>query len=813
MTALWQDVRYALRTLASQPGFTAVIVLTLAVGIGANSAIFSVVNTVLLEPLPYADSDRLMQLGREMPIGRSDAVSASQFLFWKDNNRSFMQMASYDGQGGGINLVDGDVPERIASIRVSSSFFEVLSARAQLGRTFTEADGVEGAAKVAIISDGLWRRRFGEDASIIGRVLRLSGVDRTLVGVMEPGFDFNTHADIWTPLTLTFEAQDRSAVYYTIARLLPGITRDAAQADMDGVCERLRAEFPDTVAGRERIFVRPHLDQVVGRVRPALFVLLGAVGLVLLIACANVASLLLARSTGRRREIALRATLGAGRFRIVRQLLTESAVLAALGGVIGLLLCHWGMDLLLLFKPSNLPRLETIQVDPTVLVFTLAVTVLSVILFGLFPALQATMVDLHQSLKGDTARAGGGTHRRRVRSILVVSEIALALVLLTGAALLLDSFRRVTRLDPGYEYDKVLTMKMSFAGVQDFTTAKFTQLGNRVVERLEATPGIEAAATISTLPLEHGLMNIFNVAGSTDAQGEPTRGRAQWRLISPNYFRVMGIPLLRGRVFSEHDTADSAPVILINDALARKYFPGQDPVGQVLMSNDPGSDAPPDRIVGVVGDVREIALDRPATPTIFSPAAQAPDGVTAFVANVLPTCWVVRTGGDPLAYSSTVRHVILDVDREQPVSNIRSMGQVMSTSIARRRFNAILLTVFAVQALVLAVVGIYGVMSYSVLQRTQEIGVRMALGAQRGRVLQLVLRQGLVLTVAGVAIGLGISAATSRLLSRQLFEVTPNDPGTMVGVSLLIASVAVLSCYVPARRATKVDPMVALRHE
>jgi len=811
MNATGQDLRYAIRTMGKNPGFSAVALIVLALGIGANSALFSVVNSVLLEPLPYPEPDRLMQIGRELPMGRSSAVSITQFVFYRDNSHTFENMATHDGQGAGINLVEGDRPESIPSIRVSSEFFGVLGANPQIGRDFAPADCEPGAEKVAIIGDGLWRRRFGADPSIIGRALRLSGKSYTVVGVMARGFDFKTHAEIWTPLTLVADAADRSAVYYIVARAKPGVTVATAQSDMDAVVGQFRSVYPDLLDEQERPFVGTLLDQVVGSTRTALLILLGAVGLVLLIACANVANLLLARATGRRREIALRAALGAGRMRIVRQLLTESALLALIGGVLGLLVARGSMALLLAMRPSNLPRLDVIRVDGAVLGFTLGVALLTGVLFGLFPAIQASRLNLHEALKEGTNRGSVGGRQGRARAALVVSEIALALVLLTGAGLLVDSFLRVVRLDPGYDYEQVLTAKMSLAGKPDLTTETFNNLVQQVVERLEASPGIEAAATISTLPLEHGLMTFFRIAGRSEPDSEANQGRAQWRLISPDYFLAMGIPLIRGRAFDHHDASDAAPVVIVNQALARRYFPDQDPVGQEFLGASP--DDPPTRIVGVVGDVREITLDRPPTPTVFAPAAQAPDGITAFLANVMPTCWVVRTQGDPASFGNVLQREVLEVDPEQPLSNIRSMGQIMSTDVARRQFNTLLLTVFAGLALLLASVGIYGVMSYSVAQRTQEIGVRMALGAARTQTLGMILGQGMKLAALGVAIGVAGAFGLTRFMESMLFEVSATDPRTFVVTALALLLAAAAACLIPAARATRVDPLVALRND
>ncbi len=806
-----QDARQAVRLMMKNRGFTAVALAVLALGIGANTALFSVLNAVLIKPLPYTEPDRLVQLGRELSIGRSNAVSPSQFLYWSEHNRSFSAMATYEGRGGGLNLVEGDRPERVASLGVSPGFFGVLGVAPQVGRDFLPEDGIEGAPKAVMISDGLWRRRFGGDAAVIGRPIRLSGEQRTVIGVMARGFDFINHADVWTPLALTFDPQDAAAVYYVVGRLQPEASLATAQTEMAAVAAALAGEHPALMREGEGVFAQPYLNQLVGTLRPALLMLLGAVALVLLIASANVANLLLARATERRREMALRTSLGASRGRIVRQLLAESLLLALLGGGLGLLVARAGVGLLIQFNPTNLPRLDIIEIDGPVVAFTIAIAVVTGVLFGLVPALQASKIDLQEALKEGSAGAGTGVGRGRARGALVVSEMALALVLLVGATLLLDSFSRVTSLDPGYDYQQVLTLKMSPGETEGLTTAKLTRFVAQAAERLEAQPGIEAAATISTLPLEHGLMSRFNVEGRDQPDSTEQEGRAQWRLISPDYFRAMDIPMLRGRTFNEHDTAETPPVIIINEALAERYFPDEDPIGKGLLTGGP--EDPPERIIAVVGDISELALDRPPVPTIFAAATQASDGTTAFLANLFPTSWVIRTAGDPASYGPAVRSTILALDPEQPVSNLRPLAELMSTSIATRQLSTLLLTLFAGLALVLAVVGIYGVMSYAVAQRTQEIGIRQALGATGGATLRLILGQGLRLALIGIVLGILAALGLSRLLLALLFETTATDPKTFAAASLALLLAATAACLVPALRATRVDPLVALRNE
>ncbi len=813
-----RDLRHALRSMTKNRGFTAVAVTVLALGIGANTALFSVLDRVLLDPLPYAQPEELLQIGRQLPAGQSNAVTISQYLYWREHNGCFSDMALYEGRGGGLNLVPGELaagdrPERVASLGVSPSFFRVLGVPPQVGRDFTEADGEPGAAKVAMISDGLWRRRFAADPAIVGRPIRLSGEEHTVVGVMANGFDFINHADVWTPLHLEFNPQGGAAVYYTLARLHPDRSVDAARSEMAAIAESLRAEHPQLLRDGVSIFVRPYLDQLVGNVRPALLMLLGAVGLVLLIACANVANLLLARARGRRREIAVRASLGASRMQLLRQLLVESLVLALTGGALGLLLARAGMGVLVRWTPSGLPRLDGIEIDVLVIGFTFAVTLLTGILFGLIPAWHGSKADLQAALK---SAQGTGGQRSRGRGALVVAEVALALVLLVGALLLVQSFLKVTALDPGYDYEQILTFKMSptperQGETASLTTSQVTRFTERAVERLLQNPGIEAAATVSMLPLEHGLMYIFDVEGREPADAATRQGRGQWRQISADYFHTMGIPLLRGRTFDSHDSLDAPTVVVVNEALAEQYFPDENPIGRRLLTGPPGSDTPPDLIVGVVGDVSELALDRPPTPTVFTADTQASDGTTGFLADLFPTAWVVRTSGNPASYGPLVRREILALNPEQPISDLRTMADLMAGNLAARRFSTLLLGLFAALALALAVVGIYGVMSYTVAQRTHEIGIRQALGADAGATLRLILHQGLRLAGYGIVLGLLAALGLSRLIQAMLFDTAPTSLSAFATAALAILVAAVFACLIPARRATRVDPLVALR--
>ncbi len=812
MGTLRQDLRYALRVLVRSPGFTAVAVLALALGIGANSAIFTIVNSVLLRPLPYPESERLLLAVRKYPRGHTATISIPKFDYWRRHNRVFENLTVFDVVGAGYNLSDGGEPERLRGVRVSAEFFQVVGVSPALGRGFLAEDDRPGNPHVVVINHGLWKRRFGGEAGVIGKTLTLGGEGYTVVGVMPAGFQFYPEADIWTPLQPVVKSTDVSNYLICLGRLKPGMTRERAELEMQGVARQLRQDNPRLMGETESIGLNSLHEELVGDVRPALLVLLGAVGCVLLIACANVANLLLARAAARNKEIAIRVALGAGRFRLIRQLLTESALLALAGGGVGLLLGFWGLKLLLASSPAKIPMV-VIGMDVRVLGFTLAVALLTGVLFGLAPALNASRPDLNETLKEGTSRSTVGLGRRRLRGLLVVGEIALALVLVVGAALLIESFVRLRNVHPGFDPRNVVTMQMSLTGPKYADTARVDGFYRQVLQRVETLPGVEAAATVTNLPFEQGPDMPFNIEGRADTDDNPG---AQWRAITPDYFRVMKIPLLRGRYFTLGDTGQSAPVIIINQALARRFWGDKDPIGQrITVGRVMGKELAesPRQIVGVVGDVKEFSLDKPAPLAMFVPASQVLPSVNALLNRLLPTTWVVRTAGEPLSVANSVKREILAVDRQQPVANIRTMEQVFSESIARQSFNMLLLGVFAGLALLLAAVGIYGVMAYSVSQRTHEIGIRIALGAGRGEVARMVVGQGMVLALSGVLIGLAAAFGLTRLLASLLFGVRPTEPSTFVGVSVLLAAVALVASYIPARRAMKVDPMVALRYE
>jgi len=811
MATLIQEVRYAGRTLMKNPGFTAVAVLALALGIGANSAIFTLINSVLLRPLPYPESDRLMVVMRRSRQGASPSVSIPKFDYWKKNNRVFEKVTVNDIAGAGYSLTGEGDPERVRGIRVSAEFFQVLGVSPAMGRGFLpEEDRPEGG-RVVVISHGLWQRRFGGDRALIGKALTLGGESYTVVGVMPPRFQFPIESDLWTPLRPVVKSTDLANYLLCVARLKPGVRPEQAQSDMDRLALQLRQENPRLMFDGEGVRLTSFHEMLVGDVRPSLLVLLGAVGCVLLIACANVANLLLARAATRNKEIAIRMALGAGRARLLRQLLTESALLALAGGAVGVLLGFWGLKVLLALSPARIPLVE-IGMDARALGFSLALSLLTGLMFGLVPALHASSPRLSETLKEGTTRATSGSRRTRLRSLLVVGEMALALVLVIGAALMIESFVRLRNVPPGFDPHNVLTMQMSLAGPRFAATSQVDSFMRQALQRIETLPGVVAAATVTNLPLEQGPDLPFDIEGRPEAEG----GGAQWRAITPNYFRVMKIPLLRGRSFTEGETGQSAPVVIVNEAFAKRYFPKQDPIGERLTLGrimGPEFRDATRQIIGVVGDVKEVGLDRPTPPTMFFPCAQVVSAVAAIINRLLPTTWVVRTATEPLSMAPVVRREILAVDRQQPVANIRTMEQVFADSIARQNFNMLLLGVFAGLALLLAAVGIYGVMAYSVSQRTHEIGIRMALGAVRSQMARMVVGQGMVLALAGVLIGLAAAFGLTRLMASLLFGVRPANPVTFAGVSLLLTLVALVASYLPARRAMKVDPIVALRHE
>ena len=818
MGTLAQDLRHTLRLLRNSPGFTSIAICALALGIGANTAIFTVVNSVLLKPLPYPDADRIVRLARKYRSGNSPSTSIPKYTRWKQDNQVFEAVAAYDFAGPGVNLAGSDRPEQVKGIHVSAEYFHVFGVVPILGRGFTPQEDRPGGPRVAVISHGLWQRRFGGDAQLVGKVVNLSGDLYTVVGILPSEFVSYPPADVLMPLQADPDTRNFGHYLFTAARLKPGITVETAQANMNVIAEQTRRAFPKWMGREEGIAVIPLQAALTGDVRPALLILLGAVGVVLLIACANVANLLLARAATRQREIAVRAALGAERGRIIRQLLTESTVLAAAGAVLGFLLGVGGVRALLALAPGNVPRTAELEaafaLDPAVLAFTVLVAIATVVVSGLYPALQISKPDLNSALKESSSRSGSSLRQTRARSVLVASETALALLLLVGAVLLIRSFVSLRGVDSGFDGKNVLTMNLSLAGGKYATTVPVENLFRGIVQRVEALPGVSAAAPTIALPLEGGPDLPFIIEGRPLGSGQ-FHGDSDIRTVGSKYFAVFRIPLRRGRLLEDRDTSHAGPVAVINETMARRFWPKQDPIGARITLGaglGPEFTEAPRTIVGVVGDVRENGLGREPRPMVYYPLGQATDGLMKLIGAVAPMNFVVRTNGNPFSLSDAIQREILAVDR-LPVARVRSMEQVTINSTARQNFNMLLLSVFAAIALLLAAIGIYGLMTYAVQQRTQEIGIRMALGASGAGMVRMVLAQGLKWTAAGVIAGLAAAYGLTRLMETLLFGVKPADPVTFVAVPLVLTVVALVANYIPARRATKVDPLHALRYE
>jgi predicted permease len=814
MAALRQEIRHSLRVLAKAPSFSLVAILALALGIGANTAIFTVIHTVLLKPLPYPEPDRMVRVMRGYPRGSSDSTSIPKYMAWKRHSQIFEALAAYDFAGPGLNLA-GDRPEQIKGIHVSAEFFRVFAAAPQIGRTFTADEDQPHGPAVAVLNHGLWKRRFGGDPGLIGKPIKLNDELFTIVGVMRQDFESYPPADVWLPLQADPNSDNQGHYLLVAGRLKPGVTVESAQAHMKVVAEQARNELGRWMNKDESIRVDALQEALTGNIRTALFILLGAVGLVLLTACANVANLLLARAAGRQREIAVRVAIGAGRWRLVRQLLIESVLLAVAGGALGLVLGWWGLRALLALMPGELPRAAEISLDPIVLAFTVGVSLVTALLFGLFPALQITKPDLASTLKESSSRSGTGLRHNRARSLLVITETALAVVLLIGAALLIRSFSLLRNTDPGFDTHNVLTMKLSLAGSKYSKTAAVENLFIQAVQRIEALPGVRAAAPSIAVPLELGPDMPITIEGRPLADG-PYHGGADYRNVGSRYFDVLGIKLRRGRLFDDRDNSSGARVAIINEAMAKRYWPKQDPVGQRIVIGrglGPQFEDPPRQIIGVVSDVREQSLEREPAPVMYIPVGQTPDGMTALGMAVLPMSLLIKTAGPPHSVLAAAQREIQAVDGQLAIAKPRSMEQVIGDSTARQTFNMTLLGVFAGIAVLLAAIGIYGLMAYSVEQRTQEIGIRMALGAKQPQMVRLIVSQGAKLAIAGVAVGVAGAYGLTRLLASLLYGIKPGDPGTFAGAALLLASIAVLAAYLPARRVTKVDPVVALRYE
>ena len=808
MRTLIQDLRYGLRLLARSPGFTAIALLTLTLGIGATAAIFSVVDAVLLRALPYREPQRLVSVfedagARGFP---RNTPAPANYADWKAQAHVFEDVAAVADRVFSLTGSGSD-PDEVLGAGVTGNLFSVLGAKPALGRAFLPEEDRPGAAHVAVLSHGLWKRRFGADPGLVGREIMMNGEKRIVIGVMPPGFSYPSRdTEIWTPIALTPEQLgDRGSHYlHVVARLRPAVTLAEANAELQVLCNRLARAYPDTNAGISRFYAEPLHDTYTRDARTALLVLMAAVACILLIACANIANLLLSRATGRQREIAVRTALGAARARIVRQMLTESALLAAGGGALGILLAAWCFNFLKNLIPVDLSRSVTLALDVRVLAFAVAIALASSFLFGMAPALQVSKIELNEVLK-EGGRGSAGSRRRIFRSLLVVGEVALSLILLVGSGLLIESFGHLRGLDPGFRADHVLTLRLYDAlKYHDFT--KRSAFFDRVLERVAALPGVKVAGFTSALPLTwDGGTNSFTTEGMP---ADPTVSYdANNRVVTPGYFEAMRIPLRRGRLFDKGDGPNAAPVVLINETMARKFWPRQDPIGKRIKFGDPQDKTPWCRIVGVVGDVRQMRLNEPPRQEMYYPYWQAKDNWMA------PRDLTIRTSGDPLRLAGAMRQAVWSIDRDQPISYVMTLDDLLDEEVSERRVQAALLGGLAGLALILACVGIYGVLSYLVTQRTREIGVRVALGADAADVFRTVAGQGMTLAGLGIAAGLAGALALSRLLGSLLFGVNATDPLTYLGAVAVFGAVALLACYFPARRAARVDPLVALRYE
>ncbi|MGB7922683.1 MAG: ABC transporter permease [Pyrinomonadaceae bacterium] len=806
LETMWQDLRYGMRVLAKSPVFTTVAVMSLALGIGANTAIFSVVNGLLLRPLPYPDSERITHVWHTPPqesFPGMDRFSASpaNYLDWKSQSNSFEQMAAY--QGAGFSMSAGDNPVPVTAAAVSADFFTVLRSNASQGRTFLPEEEQPGRNQVVVVSHELWQRAFGGNPNLIGQSLTLDSQSYTVIGIMPAGFKFLHGAELWVPLAWDEkEKQVRSMHDYgVIARLKPNVSLAQAQAEMSAISSRLEQQYPEENKGWGAVVI-PLQEDIVGDIRPALLVLFSAVGFVLLIACANVANLMLARGANRQKEIAIRIALGASRARIIRQLLTESVLLAVVGGLLGLLLAGWGSEMLVRLSADSLPNTSGIGIDKWAFGFTLLVSLGAGIVAGIAPALQFTKTEMSEALKQGTGRTGGSSVKQRTRKALVISEVALSLILLIGAGLMIRSFWKLQRVDPGFDTSNTLTMSLGLSSAKYPDARQQAAFFDRALEQVRALPGVVSVGATTTLPLSgNGSTQPFSIEGqpeSTVAE-QPT---ARMRYISPDYFRALGIPLRQGRFFNDQDRENGVPVVIISEAMARRFWPGQDPLGKRLTPSFHQQQGLRE-VVGVVGDVKA-GLDSDASATMYVSYKQAPRPYMTIVA---------RTASDPQKFIQPISKAIYGIDKEQALWDVMTMEQVMADSVSGRRFNMTLLIVFAALALVLATVGVYGVMNYSVTLRRRELGIRIALGARTVDVLRLVLGQGLALTLIGVGAGLVGAYGLTHLMGSLLYGVTATDSLTFISVSSVLLAVGLLASYLPARRATKVDPMIALRSE
>jgi putative ABC transport system permease protein len=820
LDAMGRDLKFVARSLRKAPGFTIVAILVIAVGIGVNTAVFSVINTVLLKPLTYPNPQELVMLMNTSPRGSGAGANVPNFAVYRQQTRIFSHVAAADFGGAGLNLTGGDHPLQVQGVHVTQQYFSMLGAPVIAGRTFTQAEDTPNGGRVVVLSYGLWKSRFGGNSKIVGTTIQVNGEPYLVVGIIGKDFVTEAPADLWLPFQFDLNTRDQAHYFVVGARLKPGITIGQANAQMKLAANQFRRTYgPEAMGPQDGFGVMSLQDWMIGDTRTSLWVLMGAVGFVLLIACANVANLMLVRATGRKRELATRAALGAGRAQIVRQLLIESLALSLTGGVLGLVLGAVGVRVLLAIAPGGIPRIgengSAVVPDWHVLLFTLGISILTGVVFGLAPAISASRPNLVAALNESSSRTGGGFRSGKMRSVLVVSEMALALILVIGAALLIRTFMKLEAVNPGYDTRNVLTMSMSISGDRFLKTAGVAQLVKDGTDKLSALPGVENAAAACCLPLDMGFGLPFDIVGRPRGD-QPFTGGANYATVSWDYFNTFKIPLLRGRMFTERDNGSAPGVVVINEAMAKQYWPKGDPL-QDRLEIAPGTGSafaePARQIIGIVGDTRVQALNREPDPMMYTPIAQMPDGMTALNSRIAPLFWIVRTKVEPHSLANAMTTALRVASGGLPVAHIRTMDELVFRNTSRQRFNMLLLTIFGVSALLMAAIGIYGLMAYSVQQRTQEMGIRMALGAQASHIRKLVIRQGMLLALVGVAIGLAGAFGLTRFLASFLFDVKAWDPLAFVVTPLLLTAVALLAVWVPAERAVRVDPMSALRFE
>jgi putative ABC transport system permease protein len=820
MDGFLKDLKHSIRAFAKSPAFTVAAVAALTVGIAANTAIFSVVNAVMLKPISFPDPDRVVAFMNVSPQGSGSAGSPARFMHWRAQTAVVQDVAAFNT--GLVNFTGGTFPEQLRAGRISADFFKLAGAPFLLGRGFTADEDLPNGPRAVVLSEAMWATRFNHDPNVLGQALSLSGEPHTIVGVLGK-FEFEEFGpvpQVWLPFQFDPNTTDQGFYFQVAGRLKPGVSLEQAQAQLRVSAEEFRAKFKNALGPQATFSVEPIRDVLVRNARTSLLVLVGAVTFVLLIACANVANLLMVRATGRKREIAMRAALGGSRWRIIRQLLTESVLLSLAGGILGLVVGYSGIRTLLAVNTAGLPRLgvdgAAVALDWRVLGFTLGVSLLTGVLFGLFPAFQSARTDLTSTLKESSGRSGTGLRQNKARSVLVVAEVGLALVLLIGSALLIRTAMALGGVDPGFDAANVLTMRTAMTGPRFATAEGVNQVIQTSVERLRAVPGVVAVSATCCVPLQGGYGLPFVIVGRPLPEQGPFHGGGQWMNVAPDYFDVFDIPVRRGRDFDDRDTSVAPKVVIVNEAFVREFFPEQEPLGQQLIIGRgvmrEFATESERQIVGVVGDTRDGGLNNDPQPAMYVPQAQVPDAANALNVRLSPMGWVVRTQGEPALLSSQIQEALRQATG-LPVTDVRPMADVVSRSTSRQRFNMWLMTIFGVCALLLAAIGIYGLMAYSVEQRTQEIGIRLALGATVSSVKHMIVRQGMILAVAGIAVGLASAFGLAQLMQSMLFGVTARDPIVFIGIPILLTMVAFVAVWLPAQRASRVDPIVALRYE